>query len=71
MSTPEAPSLSGRASDPLIEGSRASVGQVDGAGSGGLVDPGVALAACWVFIVGSLSAGEGRQAGACVVPCPW
>ena len=40
MSTPEAPSLSGRASDPLIEGSRASVGQVDGAGSGGLVDPG-------------------------------
>ena len=39
------------------------MGQVDGAGSGGLVDPGVALAACWVFIVGSLSAGEGRQAG--------
>ena len=38
-----------------VEGSRASVVQVDASGSGGLVDPGVA---CWVGISGELGARE-------------
>ena len=52
MSTPEAPlCLVGHLTHRGLEGERA-VGQVDGAGSGGLVDPGVALAACWVVMSG-------------------
>ena len=39
------------------KGSRASVVQIDGAGRGGLVDPGVA---CWVGICGELGAREER-----------